>query len=336
VNNFGGAITLECQYQGAVAPTSVSWTYKDQPVDGKWTKNDGTFENNVQTSTISASAMDVTESGEYDCTFLVNSVSITTTNVVTVRTISISKTGTQYITTDSWDVSVVVSSVQPPKNIFITRGEARITEKMELNKVGDVRTYIFSLSYDLDNRAGKDDGTYVFEAVYDDGVTLKTDPLKIIARLAVTEEEEVRRVLISSIQTENIIRTCEYSGVDSPDEVQWWIGDQIITANENYVVKKAQRTVEGKAGNYLIVESAIDIKTPTWQDGGIFKCKFTFLDGENVEVALPKTIVVEGTGLKSCQTFFDGSMELTCNFQTKETVERIEWNRWRNAVDGSK
>ncbi|KAL5267443.1 hypothetical protein ACHWQZ_G004472 [Mnemiopsis leidyi] len=336
VNNFGGAITLECQYQGAVAPTSVSWTYKDQPVDGKWTKNDGTFENNVQTSTISASAMDVTESGEYDCTFLVNSVSITTTNVVTVRTISISKTGTQYITTDSWDVSIVVSSVQPPKNIFITRGEARITEKMELNKVGDVRTYTFSLSYDLDNRAGKDDGTYVFEAVYDDGVTLKTDPLKIIARLAVTEEEEVRRVLISSIQTENIIRTCEYSGVDTPDEVQWWIGDQIITANENYVVKKAQRTVEGKAGNYLIVESAIDIKTPTWQDGGIFKCKFTFSDGENVEVALPKTIVVEGTGLKSCQTFFDGSMELTCNFQTKETVERIEWNRWRNAVDGSK
>ena len=337
VNNFGGAITLQCVYKGATKPSSVTWTYKDSAIDaGKWTKDEGEFVDNAQTSTISASSMEVTDSGEYKCVFLVGSISITTTNVVTVRTISISKSGTQYITTNNWDVSVVVSSVQPPKNIFITRGDARINQKMELDKAGDVRTYTFSLNYDLDNRAGKDDGTYVFEAVYQDGVTLTTDPLKIVARLALTEEEEVERVLISAIETKNIVKTCEYSGVDTPDEVQWWIGDQKIESSDNYVVKNDQKTVEGKNGNYLIVESAIDIKSPTWQDGGIYKCKFTFSDGNNVEVALPKTIVVEGTGLQPCQTFFDGKMELTCNFQTKETVESIGWKRWRSNIQSNK
>ena len=337
VNNFGGAITLQCVYEGAKAPSAITWTYKESPVDSdKWTRNNGMFKDNAQTSSISATSMTVADSGEYKCVFKVGSISITTTNVVTVRTISISKSGTQYITTNTWDVSVVVSSVEPPKNIFVTRGEARINQNMKQSKIGDVRTYTFSLSYDLDNRAGKDDGTYVFEAVYRDGVTLKTDALKIVARLALTEEEEVERVLISAIETDNIVRTCEYSGVDTPDEVQWWIGDQKIESSENYVVKKDQKTVEGKDGNYLIVESAIDVKAPTWQDGGIYKCKFTFSDGNNVEVALPKTIVVEGTGLQPCQTFFDGNMKLTCNFQTKETVQSIGWKRWRNDIQSNK
>ena len=201
-----------------------------------------------------------------------------------------------------------------------------------MSEEGDVRAYAFALSYDLERRAGEDDGTYAFEAVFNDGETLKTDELTIVARLALTEEEEVKRVFVSGTRTETIARTCEYSGVDTPKEVQWWIEERQVIPDSNYVVNEEKETEEGESGNYLIVKSTINIQNPTWQDGGIFTCKFLFDDGNNVEVSLPSTMIIEGTGLESCETIFDGNMQLTCNFQSKETVEGITWQRWKDDI----
>merc|ERR1712224_1082027 len=154
VNNFGGAITLTCKYLGATKPDSVSWTYKGNAVNTKkWTVNEGEFTSNAQESKIEASSMTVADSGEYDCTFKVGSISITTKNIVTVRTISISKSGTQYVTTPEWEVVITVGSTENPKNIFIKRGDERVYPALERSKNGDVRTFTFKTSYDFRKRA---------------------------------------------------------------------------------------------------------------------------------------------------------------------------------------
>ena len=331
VGNDGGALTLSCEYQGSVAPASVTWNYKFQPVDeSKWTVNEGNFLNDVQESTITASSMTVDESGDYDCVFTVGQITLTTTNTVTVRTISVSKSGTQYITSDTWEISVEVGAIDKPKNIFIYQGEKRLTslKLKEQPKVGDTRTYKLTLDYNENNRAGKDDGEYTFEAVWKDEMALKTDPVNIIARLALTEEKKEKEIFVDHVTNKELVRTCEYSGKDEPT-VEWLLDGKVVVADSNHEINTpAAKEVEGALSTYLIVETSILIKTPTWEDGGVYTCKFSFTDGNNVEVTVPKTIVVQATGLQSCETSLDGSLELTCNFQSKETVESIGWFRW--------
>ncbi|XP_063685649.1 uncharacterized protein LOC134819571 isoform X3 [Bolinopsis microptera] len=334
VGNDGGALTLSCEYQGSVAPASVTWNYKFQPVDqSKWTVNEGEYLNNVQKSTITASSMTVDESGDYDCVFKVGQITLTTTNTVTVRTISVSKSGTQYITSDTWEISVIVGSVDKPKNMFINQGQKRITalKLKALAKVGDSQTYILTLDYNKNNRAGKDDGEYTFEAVWKDEMTLKTDPVNIIARLALTDETNEKQIFMDNLGNKDLVRTCEYSGKDKPT-VEWLLEDKVVVADADHVIKTDSKEVEGASSTYNIAKTSIVIEKPTWEDGGVYTCKFSFADGNNVEVTVPKTVVVQASGFKSCETSLDGSLELTCNFQTKETVESIVWTRWADEI----
>jgi len=136
--------------------------------------------------------------------------------------------------------------------------------------------------------------------------------------------------------TENIFLSCEYSGVDKPLKNVWLLDDKEITGDTEHLITRKDELQQDAGVSYYHTDSFYEIKKPTWEDGGIYTCRFTFQDGNNVQKTLPKTIIVEGSGLPICKTYLEAKMQLNCNFQTKETVEEIAWTRWKDKIDAKK
>ena len=339
IDHDGGSIVLECQYDGVIEPTSVKWTFNDDIIDSSnWQVIPGEYLDGSQKSKVTISSMSPSDDGEYSCLFEVSGLSILASQyLITVRTISASHTGTQYITTPLWQTSISLQSMEPPASFIIYRGEVIVYPEYEEEVVSDTeRRYVITLQYDKNKRGGRDDGIYYVEVIFRDGYTLKTDPIQIVARIALSLDTNVLNELVTESNPKSFKRSCDYSGADRPRSIAWTLGDNEVTEDDNHIVTNTIQTKTGDLNTYFLYETTMTVKSAVWEDSGTYHCNFHFETGDSAQATLPKVVIVKNTGMESkCITSFDGTIALKCAFESKESIADIKWFRWQLELDNN-
>lgn len=176
------------------------------------------------------------------------------------------------------------------------------------------------------------------EAVFGDGYILKSDPIQIIARIALSLDSIDVRELVTETSEAKFKRSCDYSGADRPTSISWTLDGTEVSEDDNHEVTNTFKTrTDDTSGNtFHVYASTITVTSAVWQDSGTYGCNFNFETGDTAQATLPNVIVVKISGVESaCKTSTDGNMDLQCTFESKVPISNINWFKWLNQLDSS-